>query len=214
MLAPAAIFWKVRHQKWLVSINVWVGILGDSLISPHILPALASSLDCLNCLRTHLNVSLEDAPFNTRFHQWFQHDAVPPHCNRKVRQWLSESYLGRWLVTDVKLHFPGLHAHLTSLFSTFFFCLRIFENPNIYAASAVDTRSELWRRIQKHANEIRTTSGNVECLRVSFSRRAELCVRTHGHFEHFLYQGENKELINSSFVCFSLMHNPSSWGSI
>jgi hypothetical protein len=27
----------------------------------------------------------------------FQHDGAPPHCSRKVRQWLSENYPGRWI---------------------------------------------------------------------------------------------------------------------
>jgi hypothetical protein len=43
-------------------------------------------------------------------------------------------------------------------------------------ASSVDTRDELWRRSQQFESEIKNTSGIVDLLRVSFSRRAELCV--------------------------------------
>jgi hypothetical protein len=52
---------------------------------------------------------------------------------------------------------------------------------------AVNTREELWRRIQQIASEIKNTPGTFERLRVPFSRIDELCVREHGgHFEHLM----------------------------
>jgi hypothetical protein len=51
-------------------------------------------------------------------------------------------------------------------------------------ASTVNTREGLWHRIKQFASEIKNTTGIFECVWVSFSCRAELCVCEHG--SHFL----------------------------
>jgi hypothetical protein len=86
------------------------------------------------------------------------------------------------LVADVKLQLLGLHTHLTWILCPFPFGdnLKISSMP-------VDTRDELRRRIRRLESEIKNTSWIFERLRISFSRRAVLCVRAYGrHFEHFL----------------------------
>lgn len=48
------------------------------------------------------------------------------------------------LVADVKIQFPGLHAHLTSVVSSF---LSRYKGTTVYA-NTIDTTEELWLRIQ------------------------------------------------------------------
>jgi hypothetical protein len=98
-------------------------------------------------------------------------------------------------------HSPNLNP------TGFFFLLRYLKVKA--QASTVDIIEALWRRMQQFANEVKNTSGIFEGLRVSLSLRAVMCVRQHGgHFESLLYEGKIKEVTNSFFVCFFLMHNP------
>jgi hypothetical protein len=113
------------------------------------------------------------------------------------------------LVADVKLKFRHLYAHLTWIFSIFsplwgYLKTKILVRP-------VDNTEETWRRIQEFVSEIKLTPGIFQRLRVYFSRRAEPCIRgplTRKPFRAHLEESKNGEVINRSFVCSLLLHNP------
>jgi len=48
-------------------------------------------------LRNELTGLLEDIPLMVRSQMYFQHDGVPPHYTRHVREYLNESFHNRWL---------------------------------------------------------------------------------------------------------------------
>jgi hypothetical protein len=123
-----------------------------------------------------------------------------------VRQCLSENYPECWIGRrrEAPVSWP---RHSPDLNPIDIFLLRYLK-IKVYACT-VDIIEAVWRRIQQFANEVKNTFGIFERLRVSLSRRAEMCVREHGgHFERLLYERKIKEVTNSSFVCFLLMHNP------
>jgi hypothetical protein len=85
------------------------------------------------------------------------------------------------LVADMKFQF----LNLTWVPSISLFSVEISE-AKVYD-SAVDTREELSHRIRQFACEVKNAPGIFECLRVSSSCRAELCVREQGgYYEHRL----------------------------
>jgi hypothetical protein len=101
------------------------------LIGPHISPAGVSGCDYLNFVRTHLSALLEDVSFNTHLHVWFQHDGVPTHYSREMRQWLSEYYPARWIGRGdtAPVSRPAHSPDLNPL--NFLFSVTIFENRGL-----------------------------------------------------------------------------------
>jgi hypothetical protein len=106
------------HPQRQFSANLWAGILGGCLISPHILPARISGRDYLNFLWTHVNGLLADVSFKMPLHTWFQHDGAPPHYNREL------SWALDWPRT---LQFHGLQARLAWIISILSFFLLFFQ---------------------------------------------------------------------------------------
>jgi hypothetical protein len=117
---------------------------------------------------------LEVVSFNTRLPIWFQHNNAPAHYSREVRQWLSEKYTGRG--REAPVSWPARSPDLNPFYS--FFLWEYFKTK-IYASN-IDTKQELWRRVQQFASKIINTLGIFEHLGVPFSRKAELCAREHG----------------------------------
>jgi hypothetical protein len=60
--------WAFKHR---LSINLWAGILGDSLVSVFLNEELADLLD--------------DVPLQFLAHPWFQHDGASVHCIRQAQ---------------------------------------------------------------------------------------------------------------------------------
>jgi hypothetical protein len=66
----------------------------------------------LNFLRTNFSVLLEDV-CPMRLHLWFPHHGAPPPTDVKCFSGRPKLILDAGLLTNMKLQFPGLHAHLT-----------------------------------------------------------------------------------------------------
>jgi hypothetical protein len=184
-------------------------ISGDCLTGRQILLARISERKCLNILRIYLkwttSIRVSTYGFNTKV---LHHITVV-----KCVSWCPKIILDAGLVVNVMLEFPGQHAHLTSIFSSYFF-LWGYLKTEVYA-STVYTRLVLWRRIQHFASEIKNIHPeSSKDLRVAFVRTIELCAREHGgNFAHILWENKNT-VKNSSFVCIFLVHNPINLGSI
>jgi hypothetical protein len=85
-----------RYQQQF-SINVWVGIIGDVLVGPHVLPQSLTG----NCYQYFLENDLptlsEDLALAIRAHMWFLHDGASPHFSIIVREFLDNMYPARWV---------------------------------------------------------------------------------------------------------------------
>lgn len=86
-----------RRAQGRFTLNVWAGILGDSIIGPYFLPRLTSAA-YLNHLR---NVLLPDlrrlVPRRRRRRLYFMHDGAAPHYSREVRNFLDQMFGTRWI---------------------------------------------------------------------------------------------------------------------
>jgi hypothetical protein len=83
---------RSHHQQSQSSINLWVGILGEYLMRPYILPGRVRGHDYFNFLLTHLSGLLEDVSVNTHLYVQFQHGGALPHYRHEV---LSKNYRER-----------------------------------------------------------------------------------------------------------------------
>jgi len=85
-----------RHQQRF-SLNVWLGILGDRLIDPVVLPNRLIGPAYHNFLINTLPPLLEDVPPNRRDASWFMHDGAPPHFSLVFREYLNQMYQEKWI---------------------------------------------------------------------------------------------------------------------
>ena len=69
---PHAVHESPHQQRF--SLNVWLGVLGDRLIGPHILPRKHYGRGYLRFLRRDLPGLLEDVPLAQHQRMWYMHD--------------------------------------------------------------------------------------------------------------------------------------------
>jgi hypothetical protein len=99
------------------SINVWVGILGDQLLGPVVLPNRLTGAVyhrfflCVN----DLPILLEYVPLHERHHMGFMHDGAPPHFLRIVRQHLNHTFGEQWIGRWGPLNWPARSSDLNPL---------------------------------------------------------------------------------------------------
>jgi hypothetical protein len=118
----------------------------------------------------------------TRQRMWFLHDGAAAHFSLAVREWLGRHSAGRWIgrVPEEPVSWPPQSPDL-NLIGVYSWG----STQNAVYANTVDTREQLWQRIQDAVNEIRTTHGAFERVRAPSRHCADACVHAHGgHFEH------------------------------
>ena len=69
---------RFRYQHRF-SVNVWAGIVGDSLIGPYLMPSPLTGQRYTMSLSDTLPLLLDDVPLGVRRRMWFQHDGAPAH---------------------------------------------------------------------------------------------------------------------------------------
>ena len=71
--------------------NVWVGILGNTLIVPFIIEDRMRGEDYLNFINDVVMPMLDNMPLQSR-HPWYQLDGAPSHFTFPVRRWLDHHF--------------------------------------------------------------------------------------------------------------------------
>ena len=105
---------ETGHQQQF-SINVWAGIIGDTLIGPLILRGtLTGSLYC-DFLTNYLNVLLEEGPLDLIQRMWFMHDGAPPHFALAARAILHKRFPNKWISRQGPTQWPAHSPDLNLL---------------------------------------------------------------------------------------------------
>lgn len=173
---------KTKAFQHKFSVNVWAGIIGDTLIGPIILPDRLNGENYLQFLRTVEPELLDDVPLATRQRGIiYQQDGAPAHYALAVRNWLNINYPDRWIGRDGPILWPPRSPDLTPLD----FYLWGFMKAHVYAVR-IETKEQLVDRIRQ-AGEL--ARGNLRRIYMTdaIKGRLEACVRENGgHFEHLL----------------------------
>lgn len=171
----------IHHHQVRFSVNVWAGIINDSLIGPYILPERLNGQTYLIFLQDVLPELLEDLPINIRRQMWFQHDGAPAHFSNEVRQHLNAVYNNQWVGRGGPVSWPPRSPDLTPLD----FYLWGYMKQLVYATPVRDAM-DLVARIVEAAAVIQERNG-FEDVRRSALRRFRLCNQHRGgHIEHLL----------------------------
>lgn len=170
---------KHQHQY---SINVWAGIIGDSLIGPYILPNRLNGAAYRNFLENTLPNLIEDIPLKVLRNMWFMHDGAPAHFSKVSREYLDRRFAGRWLGRSGPINWPARSPDLNPL--DFFFWG--FLKEAVYATPVTDV-DNLKQRVFKACEDIRNRREIFERVRHSMMQRLKSCIEAGGqHFEHLL----------------------------
>lgn len=161
------------------SVNLWAGIVNNTLIGPFELPARLNGNYYLQFLEENLPELLEDIPLFIRCNMWFMHDGCPAHFSRNVRDFLNNTFPQKWIGRGGPIPWPPRSPDLNPLD----FFLWGFMKERVYATD-VNTIDELRHRINAATEHIRP---RFPRLLMNWIRRAQLCVEMQGqHFENFL----------------------------
>ncbi|KAL4103809.1 hypothetical protein QTP88_019144 [Uroleucon formosanum] len=76
---------RIRGSQYKFSINIWCGLVGNTLLGPHELPARLNGQGFLYFIMHHLPILLENVPLEEQETMWFMLDGAPPHHTNAVR---------------------------------------------------------------------------------------------------------------------------------
>lgn len=172
---------RFRYQHRF-SVNVWAGIVGDSLIGPYLMPSPLNGQRYTLFLRDTLPLLLEDVPLGVRRRMWFQHDGAPAHNAVNARQHLNEVFGNRWIGRNGPVAWPARSPDLTPLDFYLWGHMKtlVYETP-------IETEMELVGRIAVAAGDIAEDRRILSRWQGSLQRRCDLCIRVGGrHFEQLL----------------------------
>lgn len=174
---------EIRQQNFQMrfSVNIWAGIVNDTLIGPYMLPNRLNRQTYLTFLRDVLPELLHNLPLEVRLNMWFQHDGAPPHFANEVRDFLNEVYSDQWIGRGGPVPWPPRSPDLTPLD----FYVWGHMKQMVYSTPVQDA-NDLVARIVEAAEIIRERNAFEE-VRQSSIRRFTLCNRFRGgHIEHLL----------------------------
>lgn len=172
---------RIRQNKFQhrFSLNLWAGIVNNTIIGPFELPARLNGASYLHFLQETLPELLEDIPLAVRRNMWFMHDGCPAHFSRGVRDHLDTAFPQKWIGRGGFISWPPRSPDLNPLD----FFLWGYMKGLVYATE-VNTIGELRRRINNTAENLRQQFPRVS---ENWIRRAQLCVQVQGqHFEQLL----------------------------
>jgi hypothetical protein len=96
-------------------VSVWVGILGDQLLEPVVLPIRLTGAVYHRFLVNGSPVFLEHVPLRQRQHMWFIHDGTPPHFLRIARQDLNQTFGKQRIGSGGPASWPATFPDLSAL---------------------------------------------------------------------------------------------------
>ena len=173
---------KTKSYQHRFSVNVWAGIIGNTLIGPFILPDRLNSQSYLQFLIDKEDDILEETPLAQRIAGIiFQHDGCPAHYGLQVRDWLNLKFPGGWIGRGGPIPWPARSPDLTPLD----FYLWGFMKSYVYQVD-IRTREQLIERIMEAGDVVRQNLQQFNMVR-AIRKRLQKCVEQNGgHFEHLL----------------------------
>lgn len=170
---------EIEHERF--SVNVWAGIIGNSIIGPFILPDIVTESEYLNFLQNDLPPLLEEIPIKNRVKMWYQHEGAASYFTKNTRDYLTNEYEDRWIARGASIAWPPRSSDLNPVE----FFLWGFLKQVIYETEISDVE-ELKNRIDIATTMIKEQK-ILEQRYQSLMQRAYKCVQSGGSaFQHLL----------------------------
>lgn len=161
------------------NVNVWAGVIGNTLVGPYILPDRLNGENYLQFLINVLPILLDDVPLLFIIDMIFQHDGCPAHYHWRVREWLDANYPESWIGRGGPMMWPPRSPDLTPLDYYVWGTMKEY----VYKVE-INNRDQLLTRILEAAEIVRHQMSYDVTVK-ELRRRSHLCIRERGsHFEH------------------------------
>jgi hypothetical protein len=168
------------HTQYPQKLNVWAGILGNTIIGPFFLNENINAERYLHLLQNQILPAIQNVvgvAFNS---VWFQQDGAPPHFGINVRRFLNDTFPRKWIGRRGAIEWPPRSPDLNPLDYFFWGHLK-----NLVFATKPTNLNELRNRILDTVASI--TPENLQNVRRNFYERLAHCQTVHGRqFEHLL----------------------------
>lgn len=169
---------KSQHR---FSCNVWLGIVGQTVIGPRFLSSVINGESYLQLLRDILPDLLDNVPLAIADNLIYQQDGAPAHYSRIVRNWLDDHFSDRWIGRRGPTEWPPRSPDLTPLD----FYAWGFMKGYVYEKE-IESLAELKQRIETAAVKLQENLSGIN-LCAAIRRRYSLCLLQNGdHMENFL----------------------------
>lgn len=166
------------HQQTTSKVNLWCGIIGNSIIGPFVLEGNLNSEKYLQLLQDEVGPALTEVVGAVEV--VFQQDGAPAHFGMAVREYLDNTFEDSWIGRGGSIEWPPRSPDLTPL--DFFLWGHL---KTMVFATPPQTLEELERRIRVECTRI--TPNHLQNVRDCFVNRLVHCIGADGlHFEHVL----------------------------
>lgn len=182
-------FWSVENPHWVREtirqgrwgINVWCGILGNSVIGPYFYDGNLTGQRYLAFLKFRLPNLLQNVPLEIRNNMWFMQDGAPSHTYGPVVAYLNGAYQNNWMGKKGPINWPARSPDLTPLdyFLWGYIKEKVYVTP---AANLEDLKARITAACRGISAEMLQHVCS-ETMRV----RHRFCIEQHGeHFEYLM----------------------------
>ena len=130
---PLALRPRAAQVRW--SINLSVGICGEFIAGPHILPDRLDGPAYKYFLEHVLPDLMDDIPYEIRQNMYYQHDGAGPYFANIVRAYLGETFQDKWIGRGGREDHVAWHPTVTGYESAGFFLLGLPEGNMIIAVT-------------------------------------------------------------------------------
>src|SRR5215469_428712 len=178
-------YWSRSNPHWYENfnnqhkrnINVWAGILGDSIIGPFFYEEALNGENYLQILQTEIGEAVDNLATEEI---WYQHDGAPAHYLAKVRQFLDASFPDHWIGRRGTIEWPARSPDLSPLD----FFLWGYLKAQVFQIRS-NNIEELKTRIANVFNDI--PPDILAKVRKEFYDRLGYCLLVNGdNFEHLI----------------------------
>lgn len=180
-------YWSDNNPHWMVEahtqrpqkLNVWAGILGETIVGPFFIEGNLNGVKYLEMLQEHIVPAINEIVQGT-FNPVFQQDGAPPHYNVNVRTFLDQQFPGQWIGRRGAIEWPPRSPDLAPL--DFFFWG--FLKSKVYVTKPQNL-DDLRIRIENACQLI--TPEMLRNVQAAFESRLYFCQEVNGgHFEQLI----------------------------
>lgn len=162
-------------DQYSFKVNVLCGLLNNTVIGPFFIDGNLNANRYLQFLQQDLLPILNQMPRRQRERIWYQLDGASVHCSVAIRQFLNESFNGKWIGRYSEYPMPARSPDLTPMD---FFLWGLLKNE-VYKHRPFRDREHLKNVITNCVRAIQPeqiTNAVKDCV-----RRTELCMLRDGH---------------------------------
>ncbi|XP_063384877.1 uncharacterized protein LOC134670986 [Cydia fagiglandana] len=154
------------------SVNVWAGIINDSIIGPYFIEGNLNGLNYLEMLREVIPNLMEDVPIAYLRDIFYQHDGCPAHYRLEVRRHLDEEFGDHWIGRGGPVAWPPRSPDLTPM--DFFLWSQV---KRLVFTEEAQTRDELRQKIIRAFETVKRDRDTLRKLKDNLVRRAHICIQ-------------------------------------